>query len=119
MRRSQHTDEEIAVLLAEADKGVPVETICADAGVSLRTFYRWRQRLGSLTPPAIRRLQELESENRRLRAMLMRHADTVPWPAGPWPASEPAPAAATAVVVRTRSAPGSRTAAGYRNCRQG
>jgi putative transposase len=80
------------------------------AGVSLRTFYRWRQRLGFLTPPAVRRLQELELENRRLRAMLMRYADGVSWATAD---TKPA----SAVVPRTT--PGSRIAAGYRNCRRG
>jgi putative transposase len=114
MRRSQHSDEEIATLLAEADRGVPVETICADARVSLRTFYRWRQRLGSLTPPAVRRLQELERENRRLRAMIMRYSGAASWAEG-----EASHGTDMTTPVAYRSGPGSRTAAGYRNCRRG
>jgi putative transposase len=114
MRRSQHSDEEIAVLLAEADRGVPVETICADARVSLRTFYRWRQRLGSLTPVAVRRLQELERENRRLRELLTRVIGAARYAEG-----EAGGATDPTTRGAFRATPASRSAAGYRNCRRG
>ena len=66
MKHSRHTDEEIAQLLREAQAGISIDAICRSADVSLRTFYRWRKRLGGLAPPAVDRLQSLESENRRL-----------------------------------------------------
>jgi putative transposase len=66
MKHSRHTDEEIAQLLREAQAGIPIDDICRSANVSLRTFYRWRKRLGGLAPAALNRLQNLESENRRL-----------------------------------------------------
>jgi putative transposase len=74
MRRSRHTDDEIAFLLKEAERGIAVAAICASAHVSLGTFYRWRRRLGRLPPTAIRRLQQMEEENRRLRAQVARLA---------------------------------------------
>ena len=70
MRRSRFTDEEIAHLLDEARRGVPIERLCRDANISLRTFYRWRRRLGDLTLPSVRNLARLEEENRRLRRKL-------------------------------------------------
>ncbi|QEE41192.1 hypothetical protein FV241_28040 [Methylobacterium sp. WL2] len=51
MRRSLHTDREIAFLLDEAARGIPIADICASAHVSLGTFYRWRRRLGGLGLP--------------------------------------------------------------------
>jgi putative transposase len=116
MRRSQHTDEEIAVLLDEAERGVPVDEICRSAHVSLRTFYRWKSRLGALPPPAIRRLKELEQENRELRRMLLRFTPVVPR----LPDETRAP---DGIVERLRTPPDapapSRRAAGYRTCRLG
>jgi putative transposase len=78
MRRSLHTEHEILFLLCEADAGVPIAEICSTAGVSLRTFYRWRERYGGLSTPALRHLKELEIENRRLRSMLTKLAEREP-----------------------------------------
>jgi hypothetical protein len=65
MRRSRHS-----VLLSEAARCVPVDEICRAAEVSLRTLYRWKKRLDCLTPASLRRLKQLEEENRLLRKLL-------------------------------------------------
>jgi putative transposase len=70
MRRSRFTESEILHLLYEASAGVPVAEICMTAGVSLRTFYRWRRRLGGLNAPAVMRMKDLAAENIRLRALV-------------------------------------------------
>ncbi|WP_024513071.1 transposase [Bradyrhizobium sp. ARR65] len=70
MRRSQFTDNEILQLLGEASAGVPVLEICRTAGVTRRTFYRWRRRLGGLDVPAARQMKELATENLRLRGLV-------------------------------------------------
>jgi putative transposase len=70
MRRSQHTEHEIFFLLDEADAGISIAEICSTAGISLRTFYRWRKRYGGLTSSALRHMRELEIENQRLRLLL-------------------------------------------------
>lgn len=70
MRRSDHTDDEISHLLAEAAAGVPIDDICRTAHISLRTFYRWRKRFGGLKQSGFERLHTLEDENRNLRRQL-------------------------------------------------
>ena len=70
MRRSQFTDNEILQLLGEASAGGPVAEICRTAGVTTRTFYRWRRRLGGLDVPAARQMKELATENLRLRGLV-------------------------------------------------
>jgi len=72
MRHSQHTDSEILHLLYEAEAGISIAEICSTAHISPRTFYRWRKRYGSLTPPALLQMKELQTENRRLRALVSR-----------------------------------------------
>ena len=72
MRRSHHTDEEIAFLLDEAARGIPITEICASARISLGTFYRWRRRLGGLKPAGVARLGRIEQENMALRAEVQR-----------------------------------------------
>jgi putative transposase len=70
MRRSQFTETEILHLLYEASTGVSVAEICSTAGVSLRTFYRWRRRFGGLNAPAVMQMKELAAENIRLRGLV-------------------------------------------------
>jgi putative transposase len=70
MRRSQFTENEILHLLYEASSGVSVAEICNTAGVSVRTFYRWRRRFGGLNVPAVMRMKELAAENTRLRSLV-------------------------------------------------
>jgi putative transposase len=70
MRRSQFTESEILHLLYEASAGVSVAEICRTAGVSLRTFYRWRRRYGGLNAPAVMEMKELAAENLRLRGLV-------------------------------------------------
>jgi putative transposase len=70
MRRSQFTENEILHLLYEASAGVPVAEICGTAGVSLRTFYRWRRRFGGLNAAAVMEMKDLAAENIRLRGLV-------------------------------------------------
>jgi putative transposase len=70
MRRSQFTENEILHLLYEASTGVSVAEICSTAGISVRTFYRWRRRFGGLNAPAVMHMKELAAENIRLRGLV-------------------------------------------------
>src|ERR1700716_3744294 len=70
MRRSRFTENEILHLLYEASAGVSVAEICSTAGVSLRTFYRWRRRFGGLNVPAVMQMKDLAAENLRLRGLV-------------------------------------------------
>jgi putative transposase len=70
MRRSRFMQNEILQLLGEASAGVPVADICEAAGVTPRTFYRWRRQFGGLDVPAVRQMKDLVSENQRLRGLV-------------------------------------------------
>jgi putative transposase len=70
MRRSRFTQSEILQLLGEASGGVPVAEICGAAGITPRTFYRWRRQFGGLDVPAVRQMKDLVSENLRLRGLV-------------------------------------------------
>lgn len=70
MRRSRFTESEILHLLYEAGAGVPVAEICDTAGVSLRTFYRWKRNFGGLNHADVLKMKELEFENARLRGLV-------------------------------------------------
>src|SRR4051794_14183979 len=71
MPRKRHKPEEIVAKLRQVDVLVSQGQSVADAvrsiGVTEVTYYRWRQEFGGLKTEQIRRLKELETENRRLR----------------------------------------------------
>ena len=70
MRKSRFTEEQIAHALAQAQAGVPVKELCRKYGVSEATFYAWRKKYGTLTASELKRLKQLEDENRKLKRLV-------------------------------------------------
>jgi len=70
MKKSRFTNEKIAFALKQADTGTPVTEICRKMGVSEPTFYRWKKKFDGLGVSEVRRLVELEDENKRLKALV-------------------------------------------------
>lgn len=56
-------------ILKQAENGVPVPELCREHGMSSTTFYRWRAKFGGMDASMVKRLKELEDENRRLKKM--------------------------------------------------
>jgi putative transposase len=69
MKKSKFTESQIIKVINEADAGVPVPDICRRHGISTSTFYKWRAKYGGLEASQLKRLRELEDENRRLKQM--------------------------------------------------
>lgn len=69
MKRKRFTPQQIASILKEYDNGKSVEEITRDHGVSRASFYKWRQRYGGMNASELKRLKQLEEENRRLKQM--------------------------------------------------
>jgi putative transposase len=63
------TESQIVGILKEAEAGMPVKDICRKYGIGNSTFYKWRERYGGMEASDVRRLKELEDENRRLKQM--------------------------------------------------
>ena len=70
MKRKRFTEEQIAFALRQAEAGAPVEEVCRKLGISEPTFYRWRRQFAGMGVPEIRRLKQLEEENRRLKQLV-------------------------------------------------
>jgi len=74
MGRQRHTAEEIVGKLREAEvllsKGMSMEEVLRQLGVSDATFYKWRKEYGGLRVDQAKRLKELEQENGRLRKVI-------------------------------------------------
>lgn len=70
MKKSKFTEEQIAFALKQAESGTSVEEICRKMGISQATFYAWRKKFGGLGVAELRRLRQLEEENRKLKQLV-------------------------------------------------
>ena len=70
VKRSKFTEEQIAFALKQAELGVSVEEVCRKMGISDATFYIWRKKYGGVGPSELRRLRQLEEENRKLKQIV-------------------------------------------------
>lgn len=71
MKQKQFTNEQIVAILAQAEKGEkPIVEVCREHGITENTFYRWRNKFGSVGVKEVQRLRELEKENAHLKKLL-------------------------------------------------
>ncbi len=70
MKQKRYTEEQIAFALRQAESGVSVEAICRKMGVSEATFYRWKKKFHGMGVAELRRLRQLEEENRKLKQLV-------------------------------------------------
>ncbi len=69
MRKSKFNPSQIAKILKEFDNGKSVEQITREHGVSSSAFYKWRARYAGMNGKELKRIKELEEENRKLKQM--------------------------------------------------
>lgn len=70
MKKSKFTEEQIAFALRQAETGTRVAEVCRKLGIAEQTFFRWKRKSGGLGVSELRRLRQLEEENRRLKRMV-------------------------------------------------
>ena len=70
MKASKFSDGQKAFVLRQVDDGVPVAEVCRKAGISQATFFNWKKKYGGMLPNEMRRLKQLEDENRRLKSIV-------------------------------------------------
>ena len=69
-KRKRHTPEQIASILKRQEGGLKVAEICRQESISEQTFYRWKSQYGGMSSQEVRRLKNLEEENRRLKQLV-------------------------------------------------
>ena len=71
MKRKRHSPEQIVRKLREVEmelsSGTPIAQVCQKLEVSEQTLHRWRAEYGGMKGDSMKRLKELEEENRRLK----------------------------------------------------
>ena len=70
MKRSRFTDEQIAYALKQAEMGVPVKEVIRKMGICDQTFYRWKKKYAGMLPSDVKKLRQLEEENRQLKRLV-------------------------------------------------
>ena len=70
MRKSKFNESQIVGILKESEAGVPVNDLLRKHGVSRATFFKWRSKYGGASVSDVKRLRELEAENRKLKRLL-------------------------------------------------
>ncbi len=70
MGKVNFTEEQIVAALRRVEGGTPVAEVCRKLGVSEQTYYRWKKKYAGMGVAELRRLKQLEDENKRLKQIV-------------------------------------------------
>jgi putative transposase len=70
MKRSKFSEEQIAYALKQNELGHMVDEVRRKMGISEATFYLWKKKYQNFGPSELRRLRQLEEENRKLKQIV-------------------------------------------------
>ncbi len=69
MKQGKFSESQVVAILKQQDSGQTVAQITREHGVSEATFYNWKAKYGGMQVSEVKRLKDLEDENRRLKKM--------------------------------------------------
>ncbi|EPC5538530.1 IS3 family transposase [Salmonella enterica] len=69
MRKARFTEHQIITVIKSVEAGRTVKDVCREAGISEATYYNWKSRYGGMEASDIKKIKDLEDENRRLKQM--------------------------------------------------
>ena len=69
MKKSRFTESQILKIIRQYEAGAKVADLCREHGISTGTFYNWKSKYGGVEASELKRLKELEAENRKLKQM--------------------------------------------------
>ena len=69
MKKSRFTEAQIFNILKEFDAGKNILDVAREHGVSKATIYNWKAKYGGMELNDLKRIKELEEENRKLKHM--------------------------------------------------
>lgn len=70
MKKSRFTEQQIAYALHQAATGTSVAEVTRKMEISEQTFYRWKKQYAGMGVAELRRLRQLEEENRKLKQLV-------------------------------------------------
>jgi len=69
MKKVRFTESQITKILKDYESGIDAQSLCREHGISRATLYNWRKKYGGMDASQLKRLKELEEENRKLKQM--------------------------------------------------
>ena len=69
MRKARFTEHQIIAVLKSVEAGRTVKDVCREAGISEASYYKWKAKFGGTEASDIKKMKDLEDENRRLKQM--------------------------------------------------
>jgi len=69
MKRSKFSEAEIFKILKQGEAGMGTADLCREYKIGQATYYNWRAKYGGMDLPMMRKMKDLEEENRRLKKM--------------------------------------------------
>jgi len=69
MKKSRFSESQIVNILKEAEAGVSLDELIRQHGFSKASFYKWKAKYSGMSVSELKRMKELEEENRRLKQM--------------------------------------------------
>lgn len=69
MKKNTITESQIVNAIKEYEAGKNVNDICRELNVHKATFYNWKKKYSGMDNQELKRLKELEEENRKLKYM--------------------------------------------------
>ena len=70
MRSSKFTEEQIAFALKQAETGTSVKEVIRKLGITEQTFYRWKKKYAGMLPSDVKKVKQLDEENRQLKKLV-------------------------------------------------
>ncbi len=70
MKKIKFTEEQIVFALKQVETGTPVKEVIRKMGITEQTFYRWKKKYSGMMPSDLRKLKQLEEENRQLKKLV-------------------------------------------------
>jgi len=70
MKKTRYSEEQIVNILKEGEAGISVSELCRKYGMSDATYYNWKAKYAGMAATDLKRLKQLEEENRRLKHLV-------------------------------------------------
>ena len=69
MRKARFTEHQFIAVLKSVEAGRTVKDVCREAGISEVSYYNRKTKYGGMEASDIKKLKDLEEENRHLKQM--------------------------------------------------
>lgn len=69
MKKDKFSESEMVKVVKRLEAGESPQALCKEVGIVSSTLYKWKSKYGGMEVNQVKRLKELEEENRRLKKM--------------------------------------------------